>query len=302
LPGRDQPAEGAFTVYIAKIESVLGGAEAKGLTGQDKEPTLTFLSEQPKAEPGKIRPIRPPVRGGVRPMPPVPGRITPRFVAGRKYVLILQALADSEAYLLPSRPGYYRMASDSLIAQARKLANVEQWSWGRADEAGLQAAVLPRQEHLPSYQGRAAVNLLAVVRNTGDKPVRFSLHPRNKPIHLLAINAEGTVVQGDPYTGRLASYNPGLVNQPKYIQHELGPGEMAFVGLNGLSGWGFQTQMDLPEGKWKLHVILRGKDDDGGRLWTGEIRSKGVEVKVQPRKQRTIRRGVQIEVPPVPGR
>ncbi len=289
LPGQDAPVKVKFTAYTAKVASILGGAKAKALAGEGRTPTVVFLCPQPEVRVNAIRPARP-VRGGPRPLPGVPGRTIPSFVGGRKYLLILQALSGSESYLLPTSPDHFRMANDETIEQARKLADIGAWSWGRADDAGLQVAVLPRQEQLPSYRGRAALNLLVVVRNTGDKPVRFSLHPRNKPLHLLAINAEGTVVEADPYRGRLASYNPGLVNQPKYIQHELEPGQLAFIGLNGLSGWGFQTQVALAEGKWKLHAVFRGKDDDGGRLWTGEVRSKGVDVEVRKPKQRNRRR------------
>ena len=269
--------------YTAKVEKVLGGRDA-GKAGDLKE--VTFLAEAPGKPQNNLKQLPP--GAGARPVrPPVNyrGQTYPHLANNGQYVLLLRKLPDGKGYFLPSDMAHWRGASEPYVKQIERIGDVEKWTWGKADASGLQVAILPRTDNVPLNGDRAVVNVSVVVRNSGDKPVRFSVHPRHKPLMIVAMDAEGGVVQANPYENSPV-YGMMYQRLPAHMQEELAPGQMAFLGTTGLSANGVIVQLPLKEGDWKFYAVFQGSDDDGGRAWTGEVRSKPLELPVKQLSRR----------------
>ncbi|MFP4353509.1 MAG: hypothetical protein ACLFUJ_00180 [Phycisphaerae bacterium] len=265
VPGSVENGEHNCQTFTTDKIEILGGKRAEAMKGK----TLQFISPAISQANRRNR------RLYFRPV---------SFRPGQKYLVVLQKIENVDELFLPVDGVHFRPANDRTIAEAKLMVNPERWSWGRSDDSGLQLGLIIRQPEVRIYkvagQDRqfASLNVMVMLRNTGDKPVRLSLHPDQKPIKLLAMDDEGTVVEASPYAGKKQislAYGSVL---PKYIQHELAPGEFTCLGPMGLSPYGMAVQIPVKAGKWKLFAIFDGKDTDGGRLWTGEIRSQGVDI------------------------
>ena len=209
----------------------------------------------------------------------------PQYNDGIDYVFVLLEIPGRKELLLPVGFDYSRMASLEYVEQLQMLLKARDWAWGKADESGLQLALVLNQAQItlrqsPRFGRYAQINVAVVLRNTGEKPILVDLHPERKPIRIGAMDNEGKVVETSPYEGCAASYLE-RTPWPTQIRHELRPGEMAVLSASGLARHGVNIQLEgVEKGTWSLYAVFEGKKSADGLVWTGRIQSEAAKASV----------------------
>jgi len=271
-PGAVKPRRGWFRTYRIAVERVLRDANATGRKAPLKEISVLAPSPRPR-KPGQPR------------IYVADGPAYPTLAVGTSYVLLLKRMVGREEHFLPAYFKNFRRADENTVKEIARLADLEQWPWGEAQD-GLQMALVPSRRTLTAGRRRGGgpsvfIQCTVAVRNVSDKPLAVNLYPEDRSLSLTATDAEGNVQTADLYgwlaRADLRAFGP-------WALHEIAPGRMLFVGPSGAPTFGLGVNLPLRPGAWRLQAGYASKRDaksaGGLAAWTGAITSKAVEVRV----------------------
>jgi len=280
VPGMKQPIKRWFQESELAVEKVLRDPQG-ALVAAEKPQKVSVMSWAPAPrKPGLMVHM-------------ADGPSYPNLQVGQRYLLALKKMSQGEAYYLPPYPKNFALANQQnsqRVAEMEKLAKVDNWGWGKA-ENGLQLALVPAQTKLTLMKSRRGrngpfflriyVSTAFVVRNaTTDKTLGVNLYPSDKCLFLKYKNPDGKAETSDLYAF-LAQSKVKPFGKENVAMLE--PGEVAMIAPYGLGGYG--QPFDVETGPGKLTVQLgyeSGRDAsvDGAAVWKGKLSAQPVTLEV----------------------
>jgi hypothetical protein len=201
-----------------------------------------------------------------------------KLMPGAKHVLVLKKMPKEKGFYLAPYSKNYPRADSPLAQQVAGAADVNKWGWGGKRE-GLQIAVVLGRKRvwIQNQRGgpRSYIQYAVALRNNTGKAVVVNTYPVDKCLSLSLRSEDGNAIPVDIYAHlrpeRYGSFDP------KYMK-AIKPGEIVFVGPNGLAPYGLGHQAPLTAGTWALRATYKStrkaQIKDTGALWTGELTSE----------------------------
>lgn len=277
-PWAKAPAKGWWRRYTVTVREDLKHAAAPATTTTE---ALTILAEAPAPPP--------PVVEGQPMMMVSDGPAYPILQQDQDYMLMLEKMPRNPELYLPAYFKNFRRVDDPMVAEVRKVANPDKWSWGKTVD-GLQLAFMPRVLYVHRNAQNAPVCFLqavAAVRNQADHALQVNLYAGDKTLNVNAVKDQ-VKVSPDWY----ANPNHQREYDPKADCLRLQPGEIAFIGPQGPAGYGLGFDLPLTPGTWSISAGYTNQraliptetlETDAARLrtlWTGTLESAAVTLEV----------------------
>ncbi len=165
----------------------------------------------------------------------------PKFKAGNSYMMVLNKLPGRTEYYLPSYFMNFKAATDPMVKEVEKLADMDSWPWGKS-QSGLQLACMVISAYeLGGEAGKdASVYACLAVRNVSDKPLAVNLYDDDKCLQITATSDAGAF-STDFYNFK--SRQPTEFDADNTVVVK--PGGIIFIGPTGPADHGLGFQMPL---------------------------------------------------------
>ena len=156
-------------------------------------------------------------------------------------MMVLNKLPGRTEYYLPSYFMNFKAATDPMVKEVEKLADMDSWPWGKS-QSGLQLACMVISAYeLGGEAGKdASVYACLAVRNVSDKPLAVNLYDDDKCLQITATSDAGTF-STDFYNFK--SRQPTEFDADNTVVVK--PGGIIFIGPTGPADHGLGFQMPL---------------------------------------------------------
>lgn len=281
-PGIKKPWRRWYRTYRLNVKRVVRDKQAasrKQPLGQ-MEVLAQAPKPQPPAKPGEFRPRM------------ADGPMYPTLRQGASYMLVMKRFPKREGYVIPSYFKNFAAADSKTARDIEAAADLEIWPWGQAKD-GLQIALIPSLRS--TFQGRTRqglpstfVHLTIALRNISGKPIAVNLYPWDRTVSAAAFGQKQEVAPTNLYRHLAQRQREDFAAKHTST---IGPGEILFIGPDGVAHYGLGCQFPIKAGDWKLQAKYaserKGAPAEGLPLWQGEIASSpiAIEVKAPPARR-----------------